>query len=157
LFSTQGGMDIEEVAAREPATIRRCLVDIDAELSERDARAMLAGLDLGKVEAPIAGILRALHAIYRDRDAELIEINPLALLKDGRVIALDCKFTLDAAAAFRQGELAGAAARETLTPLERRGAENGLKFIELDGNVGVLANGAGLTMTTMDVITHFGG
>ncbi|PWT93178.1 MAG: succinate--CoA ligase [Proteobacteria bacterium] len=157
LFSTQGGMDIEEVAAREPAAIRRCPVDIDAQLSERDARAMLAGLDLGRAEAEIAGVLRMLHAIYRDRDAELIEINPLALLKDGRVVALDCKFTLDDSAILRQGELASVGGRGSLTALERRGAEIGLKLIELDGNVGVLANGAGLTMTTMDVIMHFGG
>ena len=72
-------------------------------------------------------------------------------------MALDCKFTLDDAAVFRQGDLAGAAAPEKITDSEREGAENGLKFIQLDGNVGVLANGAGLTMTTMDVISHFGG
>jgi succinyl-CoA synthetase beta subunit len=157
LFSTEGGMEIEEVAAARPDAVRRHSLDIDADFSERDAREMLAGLDLGGAEAKIAAILRQLYAIYRARDAELVEINPLALLKDGRVVALDCKFTLDDAAAFRQSELAAVGAAEKLTALERRGAAAGLKFIELGGNVGVLANGAGLTMTTMDVIAHCGG
>jgi succinyl-CoA synthetase beta subunit len=157
LFSTEGGMDIEEVAASRPDAIRRHSLDIDGEFGDDAARAMLAGLDLGGAQAQIAATLKSLYAIYRTRDAELVEINPLALLKDGRVVALDCKFTLDDAAIFRQGDLAPAGAREKFTALEARGAEAGLKFIELGGNVGVLANGAGLTMTTMDVIAHFGG
>jgi succinyl-CoA synthetase beta subunit len=157
LFSTEGGMDIEEVAAVRPEAVRRRPVEIDDGFAEADAHAMLEGLDLGAAGTAIARVLAALYAVYRERDAELVEVNPLAVLKDGRVVALDCKLTLDDAAAFRQGELAAMAARETLTALERRGAESGLKFIELAGNVGVLANGAGLTMTTMDVIRHFGG
>src|SRR5271169_3777580 len=157
LFSTEGGMEIEDVAAARPQAIRRHSLDIDADFGERDARAMLAGLDLGGADGKIAAILRLLYGIYRERDAELVEINPLALLKDGRVVALDCKFTLDDAALFRQSELAALGASEKLTALERSGSEAGLKFIELGGNVGVLANGAGLTMTTMDVIAHFGG
>jgi succinyl-CoA synthetase beta subunit len=157
LFSTEGGMDIEELAAARPAAVRRHALEIDAKFDAGAARAMLTGLDLSGAEPQIAAILQLLYRIYRERDAELVEINPLALLKDGRVVALDCKFTLDDAAAFRQPELAAASAREKFTPLEARGAEVGLKFIELPGNVGVLANGAGLTMTTMDVIAGCGG
>ncbi|MFZ1923909.1 MAG: ATP-grasp domain-containing protein [Xanthobacteraceae bacterium] len=157
LFSTEGGMEIEEVAAKTPDAVRRCGLDIDEELGDAAANAMLKGLDLGDAAPKIATILKALYAIYRARDAELIEINPLALLKDGRIVALDCKFTLDDAAAFRQGDLAAAGAAEKYTALEKRGADAGLKFIELDGEVGVLANGAGLTMTTMDVIAYCGG
>lgn len=157
LFSTEGGMEIEEVAAAHPDAIRRHALEIDAEFGATEARAMLAGLDLGGAEPQIAAILQLLHRVYRERDAELVEINPLALLKDGRVVALDCKFTLDDAALYRQGELAAAGAREKFTALEAQGAEAGLKFIELSGNVGVLGNGAGLTMTTMDVIAHCGG
>lgn len=157
LFSAEGGMEIEEVTAARPDVVRRHALDIDVEFTERDARAMLAGLDVGGGEAKIAALLRLLHAIYRRRDAELIEINPLALLKDGRVVALDCKFTLDDASLFRQSDLAAFGAAEKLTALERGAAEVGLKFIELGGNVGLLANGAGLTMTTMDVIAHCGG
>ena len=157
LFSTAGGMEIEEAAAARPDAVRRHGLEIDEEFGEAAARAMLAGLGLGAAEEKIAAILKSLYATYRKRDAELIEINPLALLKDGRVVALDCKFTLDDAAIFRHGDLARCGAAEKLTALERRGADAGLKFIELDGNVGVLANGAGLTMTTMDVIAHCGG
>lgn len=157
LFSTEGGMDIEEIAAARPDAIRRHSLDIDQDFDAAAARQTLAGLALGSAEAKIAGVLATLYNIYRERDAELVEINPLALLRDGRVVALDCKFTLDDSAIFRQSELAASGAQEKLSALERRGAEVGLKFIELGGNVGVLANGAGLTMTTMDVIAHFGG
>jgi succinyl-CoA synthetase beta subunit len=157
LFSTEGGTDIEQVAAARPDAIRRHSLNIDQDFDAAAALAMLSGFALGGAEAKIAGTLASLYKVYRERDAELIEINPLALLKDSRVVALDCKFTLDDSAIFRQSELAAAGAQENLSALERRGAEAGLKFIELGGNVGVLANGAGLTMTTMDVITHFGG
>jgi len=157
LFSTEGGMEIEEVATARPDAIRRHSLDIDQDFDAAAAQDMLAGLALGSAEPKIAAVLSTLYNIYRDCDAELVEINPLALLKDGRVVALDCKFTLDDSAVFRQSELAASGAQDRLSALERRGAEAGLKFIELGGNVGVLANGAGLTMTTMDVIAHLGG
>ncbi len=157
LFSTEGGMDIEEIAAGKPEAIRRLLVDIDHVPRARDIAAMLKGLDLGAAEPQIAEIIDHLYRAWRSRDAELLEINPLALLADGRVMALDCKFVLDNSSVFRQAELAPHGSPGAMTDLERRGAEAGLKLIQLDGNVGVLANGAGLTMTTMDVISHYGG
>ena len=157
LFSTQGGMDIEEVAAATPDAIRRQHVVLDAEPGAVDFVSMLAGLQLGDAQASVADILSRLYAAYRRRDAELLEINPLAQLRDRRVVALDCKFVLDDAATYRQEDIVRFRAPAPMTALEQRGAENGLKFIQLDGNVGVLANGAGLTMTTMDVIRHFGG
>ncbi|MER2267736.1 succinate--CoA ligase subunit beta [Methylobacterium oxalidis] len=157
LFSTEGGMDIEEVAESRPEALRRHPVDLDRGFTEAEARALVSGLDLGPAAEAIPGILAALYRISGQVDAELIEVNPLALLADGRVVALDCKLTLDDSAAFRQADLAAAAAPEPMTALEREGLEQGLKFIQLDGNVGVLANGAGLTMTTMDVISHCGG
>jgi succinyl-CoA synthetase beta subunit len=157
LFSTQGGMDIEDVAAAKPDAIRRLHVDLDASPGAADFDSMLAGLQLGDAQASVADILSRLYAAYRRRDAELLEINPLAQLRDRRVVALDCKFVLDDAATYRQEDIVRFAAPAPMTALEQRGVENGLKFIQLDGNVGVLANGAGLTMTTMDVIRHFGG
>jgi succinyl-CoA synthetase beta subunit len=157
LFSTEGGMDIEEIAAEKPKAIRRLAVDIDKAPSAKDISSMLAGLDLGAAEPQVTDILQKLHAAYRARDAELLEVNPLALLADGRVVALDCKFVLDDAAIYRQADIAAGGGASAMTDLERRGAEAGLKLIQLDGNVGVLANGAGLTMTTMDVIRHYGG
>jgi succinyl-CoA synthetase beta subunit len=157
LFSTEGGMDIEEVAEKNPAAIRRHAVDVNKGFSAADATALLKGLDLGTASDAVAGVLVKLYEVFSSRDAELVEINPLAVLKDGRVVALDCKFTLDDASVVRQPDLAKVGSPPEMTKLEKRGADVGLKFIQLDGNVGVLANGAGLTMTTMDVIDHFGG
>jgi succinyl-CoA synthetase beta subunit len=157
LFSTEGGIDIEDVAAVKPKAIRRLLVDVDSNLSLDDVSQILQGLELDAAEEQIARILCKLYAAYRAHDAELLEVNPLALLDNGRVVALDCKFVLDDAAVYRQPELAKGGATAAMTTLEKRAAEAGLKLIQLDGNVGVLANGAGLTMTTMDVIRHYGG
>jgi succinyl-CoA synthetase beta subunit len=157
LFSTEGGMDIEEVAASNPAAIRRHVVDVRHGFGAPEAAALIRGLDLGSSSEAIADVLAKLYRIFAEKDAELVEINPLAILTDGRVVALDCKFVLDDASHLRQVELAEVASPPKMTALEVRGAEHGLKFIQLDGNVGVLANGAGLTMTTMDVIDHFGG
>ena len=157
LFSTEGGMDIEEVALDRPDAIRRHVVDVLEGFGEPEAKAMLKGLELGSAEAGVVDMLAKLYKIFRERDAELVEINPLAELKDGRVVALDCKFVGDDASHALQPEIAAAATPDKQTELEKRGAEAGLKFIQLDGNVGLLANGAGLTMTTMDVINHAGG
>ena len=142
LFSRSGGMDIEEI----PDSIVRIPVDIDKGFQTNP-----------ELDEDIGGFVKRLYDLYVQTDAELLEVNPLVRLKGGGLLALDCKLTLDDAALFRQPELAGKGAREKLTELERRGRELGLKYIELPGNVGVLANGAGLTMTTMDVIEHCGG
>jgi succinyl-CoA synthetase beta subunit len=157
LFSAEGGVDIEQVSAQRPDIMRRHLIDVNAGLSRGEAQDLLGGLDLGIAEPQLVDILIKLVDAYAANDAEMLEINPLALLDDGRVVALDCKLTIDDAAAYRQPQLAAASVPEEKTTLERRGAEAGLKFIQFNGNVGVLANGAGLTMTTMDVIRHFGG
>jgi succinyl-CoA synthetase beta subunit len=157
LFSTEGGMDIEEIAAEKPAAIRRLPVDIESAPRAADIAGILAGLDLGAAQVQVAAVMAQLYAAYRARDAELLEINPLALLADGRVVALDCKFVLDDGAIYRQQDIAAAGSAGAMSELEKRGAAAGLKLIQLDGNVGVLANGAGLTMTTMDVISHYGG
>jgi succinyl-CoA synthetase beta subunit len=154
LFSEEGGMDIEELAEKNPAAIRRAYVDALRGFDEEQAAAFVNGAPHA---AALALLLVKLYQAFRASDAELLEINPLAVLADGRAVALDCKFTLDPAAAFRQPELAKAAVPERLTALEQQAAEVGLKFIELQGDVAILANGAGLTMTTMDAVAHFGG
>ena len=171
LFSTLGGIDIEDAAAEDPRALSRCVVDIRVGFGQGEAEQMLGGLDLG-LPSPkrsigfaqagdgakdVAKTLVALYRLYRQRDAELIEINPLALTEDGGLVALDCKFTLDDAAIPRQPGIAALGARERLSALEARGRELGLQYIELDGDVGVLANGAGLTMATMDAVRHLGG
>lgn len=157
LFSTEGGMDIEEVAERKPDAIRRHVVDVGRGFGAPEAAALLEGMQLGAATDGVADVLVKIYRAFCENDAELVEINPLAILRGGKVVALDCKFVLDDASTARQPDLAKVASPAKMTVLEERGASHGLRFIQLDGNVGVLANGAGLTMTTMDVIDHFGG
>ena len=157
MFSTEGGMDIEDVAEKTPGAIQQAKVDIRQGFGLQDAQEMLEGLDLGGARDGIADVLVKLYDAYRANDAELLEINPLVVTASGAVVALDCKFVIDDSAIKRHRELAATGTPDKLTELEARGEEAGIKYIELDGDVGVLANGAGLTMTTMDVIRHHGG
>ena len=157
MFSTAGGMDIEEVAATTPGKLRRLVVDIRHGVSRADAGKLLQGLSLGAAEGEVADVLIRLYAAYAELDAELLEINPLVVTADGKVIALDCKFVMDDCAVVRRREVAAAGAPDPLSGLEARAKAARLKYIDLEGEVGVLANGAGLTMTTMDVIRHHGG
>jgi succinyl-CoA synthetase beta subunit len=157
MVSTEGGMDIEEVAARAPDKLRRHPIDIRRGFPRADAAALVQDLGLGAAESQVAGTLAALYEAYTAFDAELLEINPLAVTRDGRLVALDCKLVVDDCALSRQPEAARAGSPDRLTGLEARAKAAGLKYIDLDGDVGVLANGAGLTMTTMDVIRHHGG
>ncbi len=157
MFSTEGGMDIEEVAATAPSKLRLQPIDIRRGFSYADAGTLVQGLGLGAAEGKVAVALAKLYEAYAAFDAELLEINPLIVTRDGRVVALDCKFVMDDSAVVRQPGVARAGTPETLTGLEARAKAAGLKYIDLDGDVGVLANGAGLTMTTMDVIRHHGG
>lgn len=157
MFSAIGGMDIEEIAKTDSRAMRDARVDIRVGFDRGAADTLIAGLDLGGVEDAVSEFLVDLYACYCSNDAELLEVNPLARLADGRLVALDCKFVLDDSGLKRQPELAGRGTPDRLTPLEERGRDLDLRYIELDGNIGVLANGAGLTMTTMDVIAHHGG
>jgi succinyl-CoA synthetase beta subunit len=157
LFSTEGGMDIEEIAATKPQALLRQPIGITKGIDRAGAAKLLSNTAAGKAADQIADILAKLYQAYRQSDAELIEINPLAEMQDGRIVALDCKLVVDDAALTRQPDLAKQGAPEQLTELEKRGRAIGLRYIELDGSVGVLANGAGLTMTTMDAVRHYGG
>jgi len=157
IFSTEGGMDIEDVAAETPDKIKRAAVDIRDGFDAGAAAAMLAGLDLGGAKSAIAEALDRLYNAYIANDAELLEINPLALTPDGSLVALDCKYVMDDSAIKRHQNLAENGTPDQLTKLEARGEEAVIKYIELDGDIGILANGAGLTMTTMDVVRHHGG
>ncbi|MGE0612399.1 MAG: ADP-forming succinate--CoA ligase subunit beta [Hyphomicrobiales bacterium] len=156
LFSAEGGMDIEELAEKHPDKLLRLPIDIRKGLDEAALAKKLPAIE-GTTPARLAGFLAALYKAYIDNDAELLEVNPLVLTKDGRLIALDCKFTLDDSGIKRHPELVRQGSPDKLTPLEKKGQEIGFKYIELDGSVGLLSNGAGLTMTTMDAIAHFGG
>lgn len=156
LFSPEGGMDIEELAAARPDALLRLPVDIRRGLDRNVLLERLPEVPGARREA-VADVLLSLYAAYLEHDAELFEINPLVVAKDGRLVALDAKFVLDDSAVKRQAELAKKGAPARLTALEQRAREAGLNYIELDGDVGLLSNGAGLTMTTMDAIRHYGG
>ena len=156
LFSTLGGMDIEEAAMEDPTQVFRWPT-IFLKVRMDSILGMLQNTNLGVDKANVAEVIFRLYSIYRRYDAELIEINPLALTEGDEIIALDCKFSMDDSSVGRNSEIVANGSPETVTRLEARAKELGLKFIELDGSVGVLANGAGLTMTTMDVIKHYGG
>ena len=156
LFSAEGGMDIEEIADRHPDALVRLPVDIRKGLDSAALRGALPKV-AGLAADALADLLQRLYKVYADTDAELVEINPLVLTKDGRLVALDCKLSVDDSGVPRREALAKSGTPEKLTELELRGKALGLKFIELDGSVGVLANGAGLTMTTMDAVRHYGG
>jgi succinyl-CoA synthetase beta subunit len=162
LFSVDGGMDIEEVNDSAPEKVLRLPIDIRAGLSPVDAAALLTGTDLTDAEqASVAAALIGLYAVYLQVQADLVEVNPLVLTDDARVVALDAKVSLDPGALARQPDEfmrsleSGRAEEESV--LESEGAKLGLQFIELDGTVGVLANGAGLTMATLDAVNHYGG
>lgn len=161
LFSSEGGADIEETSARSPDAIARVAVDIRTGFERGQAELMLAHTRLSEtVRREVAATLQRLYRLYRQVDADLVEVNPLAVTTDGQVLALDSKISLDPGALARHPELRGAfgpAASADETPLERSARELGMQFIELDGDIGVLANGAGLTMTTLDAIHHYGG
>ncbi|MFZ4806776.1 MAG: succinate--CoA ligase subunit beta [Hyphomicrobiaceae bacterium] len=156
LVSAEGGMDIEEIAAEHPGALIRIAVDIR---QGADPASLLDALPpaFPADRVTLAAELAKLYRAYRESDAELVEVNPLVVTKDGQLLALDCKLTIDDSALARQRDLAAQGSPDLLTKLEGEAQALGLKFIELDGEVGVLANGAGLTMTTMDAIRHFGG
>jgi succinyl-CoA synthetase beta subunit len=156
LFSPEGGMDIEEIADAHPDALLQIPINILKGLDEEALAAAVRRYDPPAAGA-ITDILVKLYDAYRASDAELIEINPLVQMRDGHFIALDCKLTVDDSALPRQEALARTGSPDKTTALEARAKALHLKYIELDGEVGVLANGAGLTMTTMDAIRHFGG
>lgn len=157
MFSDQGGMDIEEIAQSQPEKLRQMTIDVRHGISAEDCRELVEPLVDASIVAPLSDLLVKLYQAYADNDAELMEINPLALLDDNSLMALDCKFVLDDSAIKRQQELAKHGTPEKLSGRELAAQELDLKYIDLDGSIGLLANGAGLTMTTMDVITHYEG
>ncbi|MBR82615.1 MAG: succinate--CoA ligase [Magnetovibrio sp.] len=157
MFSTEGGMDIEEIATETPEKLRKAPVDVRHGFARETADQLVDSLDLNGAHDAVAETLVNLYEAYATNDAELLEINPLVLTGEGDVMALDCKFVMDDSATKRQVDLALKGTPDKLTSLERVGEGHGIKYIELEGNVVVLANGAGLTMTTMDVVRHYGG
>ncbi len=158
MLSAEGGVEIEEVAATNPGAIARLHVDPVRGLDLATARrwAEEAGLD-DAARDQAAEVLVALYRCYEEGDCDLAEINPLILTADSRVHALDAKVTLDDNARFRHPEWEEFAATETEDPREQMAKEKGLNYVGLSGDVGIIANGAGLAMSTCDVVSQVGG
>ena len=158
MLSAQGGVEIEEVAATDPEAIAMLHVDPVDGLSLETARRWVdeAGLDEGARDQA-AEILVKLYTCYTEGDCDLAEINPLIYTPDGRVHCLDAKVTLDDNAAYRHPEWAEFAGSDIEDEREARAKERGLNYIGLDGSVGIIANGAGLAMSTLDVVNQCGG
>lgn len=159
LLSSEGGVDIEDVHMRSPEKVVRGAIDIRQGLEASTAASLADSAELDSA-AEVGEFLTSLYTLFRDYDAELVEVNPLVLDPLRGPVALDCKMVIDDGALQRQEELSSYApelATAGATDLERRGRELGLLFVELNGSVGVLANGAGLTMATLDAVTHCGG
>ncbi|MDQ3700884.1 MAG: acetate--CoA ligase family protein, partial [Chloroflexota bacterium] len=154
LVSSKGGIDIEQVAAEDPQAIARLHVDPVEGLSEAGARQIvaLAGLDAAAHDGAV-DILMKLYRCYTEGDATLVEINPLILTPDGRVHALDAKVSLDDNAAYRHPEWEEFRVGEALDAREQLAREKGLQYVGLSGSVGIVANGAGLAMSTLDVVS----
>jgi succinyl-CoA synthetase beta subunit len=158
MASSEGGMDIEEVAAHTPEKIHRVAIDPVAGLTDADAEGV--GRAIGIPEASLGQARAALQGLYRafwETDASLAEINPLVLTGDGRVVALDAKFNFDANALFRHPEIVALRDLDEEDPAEIAASKFDLSYIQLDGDIGCLVNGAGLAMATMDTIKLYGG
>jgi succinyl-CoA synthetase beta subunit len=158
MLSAQGGVEIEQVAATDPDAIARIHVDPVDGLSPAAARAWVeaAALDPEAVDGAV-DILQKLYRCFVEGDADLVEINPLILTPAGKVHALDAKVTLDDSAAFRHPEWDEFRGYEVLDPRDALAREKGLQYVGLDGTVGIIANGAGLAMSTVDVVSQVGG
>ncbi|MBM4218409.1 MAG: ADP-forming succinate--CoA ligase subunit beta [Gammaproteobacteria bacterium] len=158
IASAAGGMNIEEVAAREPDKILRVDVDPAVGLQGYQCRRLAFGLGLaGRQIAEFERIARALYRLYLERDLALIEINPLIVTREGGLVALDAKINVDANALFRQPELVALRDPAQEDAMEREASEHELNYVSLDGNIACMVNGAGLAMATMDLIKLHGG
>jgi succinyl-CoA synthetase beta subunit len=158
MLSAQGGVDIEEVAARDPDAIVRMHVDpVDGLSSDAGRQAAVDAAIPEKAVDGVADMLVKLYRCYTEGDCDLAEINPLILTPSGAVHALDAKVTLDDNAAFRHPEWDQFRGTEELDERERLAKEKDLQYIGLDGSVGIIANGAGLAMSTLDVVNQVGG
>ena len=158
MLSAQGGVEIEQVAESAPEAIARLQIDPAGGLTEAACRSWVvaAGLNPAATDGAVDILMKLFHA-YVDGDADLVEINPLILTPDGRVHVLDAKVSLDENAEYRHPEWAEYAATQELDDRERLAKEKGLNYIGLDGSVGIIGNGAGLVMSTLDVVNQVGG
>jgi succinyl-CoA synthetase beta subunit len=159
MFTTQGGIEIEEVAANDPDALVRLHVDVLEGFQPWIARRLVygAGITDPSEQKQIAAIVEKLYRCFVECDAMLAEINPLIVTPDGVVKALDSKFTVDDSALYRHPDIAELRDHGAADPLESLAREKGVTYVKLDGSVGILGNGAGLSMSTVDVVVVAGG
>jgi succinyl-CoA synthetase beta subunit len=158
MTSTEGGMDIEKVAAETPHLINKEHIDPTVGFQASNARRLAFGLGLtGELFAPATKVMAALYRAFEATDASLVEINPFLLTEDGKLIALDAKINFDDNALYRHKEFAELRDYYEEDPLEIQASRYGINYIRLDGNIGCMVNGAGLAMATMDIIKLAGG
>jgi succinyl-CoA synthetase beta subunit len=158
MLSTMGGMDVEEMAEKDPSALVRRHIEPGEDFDTAAALRIAAEAGVEEdVREQVADLLVALHGVATSEDATLIEVNPLIVTEDRKVIALDAKVTIDNNAMFRHEDLAGLVDRSAEDPQEAMAKEKGLTYVKLDGNIGILGNGAGLCMSTLDVVAQAGG
>jgi len=156
IVSSEGGVDIEEIARSHREAIRQQEIDPNLGLKDYQTRYLVGHL-LADAKEGTADALRKMYGIVVAADATLVEVNPLALLDGGVVVALDAKVTIDDNALFRQPKLAALRSSFPVDPTQARANEKGLQYVKLEGEVGIIGNGAGLVMSTLDVVTQAGG
>ncbi|WP_333839077.1 ADP-forming succinate--CoA ligase subunit beta [Pelomicrobium sp.] len=158
MASSEGGMDIEEVAAKSPEKIHKVFIDPETGLKAEEADEVARKIGIPQSSVPRArAVLQGLYRAFWECDASLAEINPLILTGDGSVLALDAKMNFDDNALYRHPEIVAMRDLDEEDPLEVEASKYDLSYISLDGNIGCLVNGAGLAMATMDTIKLFGG
>jgi succinyl-CoA synthetase beta subunit len=159
MLTTEGGIEIEEVAARSPEALARLHVDPLEGFQPYQARHLIygAGIDDPEEQKQIAAIVERLYRCFVETDAMLCEINPLIVTPEGEVRALDSKFSVDDNALYKHSDIAEMRDPDAYPPEERAAREKGVTYVKLDGDVGILGNGAGLVMSTLDVIALVGG
>ena len=157
MCSKEGGVDIEQLAVERPEALAKVAVDPLVGIDDDKAGEILETAGFGARDAvKIAPVLKKLWEVYRDEDATLVEVNPLVKTGEGRIIALDGKVTLDENAGFRHEDHEALVDHDATDPLERRAQERDLNYVKLDGSVGIIGNGAGLVMSTLDVVAGAG-
>jgi succinyl-CoA synthetase beta subunit len=157
MASVEGGMEIEEIAVTKPEALARIPVDATVGVTAEKAREIVEAANFpADVAGQIAEVLERLWDVFVKEDALLVEVNPLVKTGDGRIVALDGKVTLDGNAEFRQAGHAALEDKAAADPLEAKAKEKHLNYVKLDGEVGIIGNGAGLVMSTLDVVAYAG-
>ena len=156
MCSKEGGMDIETLAVERPEALARIAIDPNVGIDDAKAAEIIEAAGFEQDKDALADVMKKLWEVYRDEDATLVEVNPLVKTEGGEILALDGKVSIDGNSAFRHPEHSEFVDNSTTDPLEVLAVEKGLNYVKLDGNVGIIGNGAGLVMSTLDVVAYAG-